>query len=245
MIKRPLTLAPKALSTAPPNPPAESRGPVAWWHLDEPAGTTAADAAQPQQPARVHGAARWRPGEGRYRGALELPGCRSYVDCGDYPEFDLRAAIAISMWMKADGPSHTTQTLAAKGSTGWQLQCEPDTGRLVFRINGPDATGKDRGKSTQLRSSGSVRDGQWHHLLGVYDGRQMTLWLDGRLEGSLNASGSLTINTEPLWLGNNSSEPTQAFGGWLDDVRVYDRGISPEEIMGNPSRPVETTHAAK
>ena len=90
-----------------------------------------------------------------------------------------------------------------------------------------------------------MRDGKWHHLLGVYDGRQMALWVDGRLEGTLGASGSVTINAEPLWLGNNSSDRAQAFRGYLDDARVYERAVNPKEIVGDLTQGVETTSASK
>ena len=56
-----------------------------------------------------------------------------------------------------------------------------------------------------LRGTKTVNDAQWHHVVGVYDGRQMYLYSDGELEISANARGNLGINDDPVFIGANSS----------------------------------------
>jgi hypothetical protein len=228
--KRPLTLRPKFDTPAAPGGP--SAGLVAWWKLDETTGTAVGDAAGKCPPATVRGAARWGPGQGRRDGALEFTGA-NVVDCGDQPGFDFREGLTVAFWVKAAGapkPGKTAQTLITKGGASWSVRRAGAEGRLVFGLTGPETTGKDRRKAAQLTATRRVDDGQWHHVAGTYDGQRMALYLDGVLDASLAASGSLGLTTEPLWLGNNPVARSEAFTGWLDDLRLYRRGLTEVEI---------------
>jgi hypothetical protein len=66
----------------------------------------------------------------------------------------------------------------------------------------------------------------------TYDGAQVTLYLNGVSAGSAPASGPLQPNPGPLWIANNSY-PGEAFRGRVDDVRVYDRVLTPAEIVSD------------
>lgn len=220
MVKRPLTLRP-ALD-APPG-----SGPVAWWKFDETQGADVPDAAGKRGPAAVRGAARWGPGH--VGGALELDG-RSFVDCGDHPGYDFRDGLAVALWVKPRGSRQSPQTLIAKGDSTWSLRSVGAHGDIVFEVSGPQTTGTDRKKQPQARSRRALDDGQWHHVVGTYDGQRVALYIDGALEDSVTASGPLGLSTEPIWIGNNSVETGEPFAGWLDDVRLYRHGLGEPEI---------------
>ena len=59
----------------------------------------------------------------------------------------------------------------------------------------------------------------------------------------------LTQNGEPVWIGNNSQHPDRALSGWIDEVAIFSRALSAEEVAamydaGNPavwSRSVKPT----
>lgn len=224
VLKRPLTLSPKDAK-----PPATG-GPVAWWKLDESGGSEAADASGQRHPARMPGVARWTPGAGRIDGALELDGVEDYLDVSDSADFDFRNGFTASLWLKLQESGRPVETLIAKGSDTWRVQSDRDAGLLVFALNGPQTTGKDKKKPPQVASKRKVDDGRWHQVTGVYDGRRMALFLDGQLEDSVSASGPLALNTEPVWLGNNAAARSECFHGWLDDVRLYGRALNDTEI---------------
>jgi hypothetical protein len=202
---------------------------VAWWKLDETNGTAVSDAAGKCPPATLRGAARWGPGQGRRDGALEFGG-RTLVDCGDQPGFDFREGLTVAFWTKT-GPGHKTpQVLLAKGGESWTIRHAGADGRLVFALTGPEPGGKDRRKPPQLSATRSIDDNQWHHVAATYDGQRLALYLDGALDRTLTASGPVGLTTEPLWLGNSPIDRSQAFAGWLDDVRLYRRGLTEPEI---------------
>jgi hypothetical protein len=82
----------------------------------------------------------------------------------------------------------------------------------------------------------SINDGEWHHLAGVFDSQTNTLkmYVDGVQDGSTETtSGTLLTSTQPVSIG--SAEPnyvsTEYFNGTIDDVRIYSRALSSQEIL--------------
>lgn len=65
--------------------------------------------------------------------------------------------------------------------------------------------------------------GQWHHIAGVHDGREIRLYLDGHQVGVAPASGIRTRNHEPLIIGGDVGAGGAAnsfFAGVIDEVRL-------------------------
>ena len=234
VLKRPLTLKPPG---APPpaapaaGTPSEAAGLVAWWKLDESAGSTAADTSPQHLDGHVQGKPSWAPAQGRLGGALELDGSTSFLDCGGVTELEFREAMTVAFWMKARRPEKLASTLVAKGNNAWQFQVLGEKHTLRHALVGPLTTGANKGRSPSLTSQRAVDDGQWHHVVGQYDGQKVALYLDGVLEDSLAAAGPVAINTEPVMIGRNSMGPSRSFNGWMDDVRLYRRALSPAEIQ--------------
>ena len=84
-----------------------------------------------------------------------------------------------------------------------------------------------------LESDSVITDGQWHHIGLVYDLAAMKrhLYLDGEqvavdadFAGGVETTGALYIGAGPgLDAGNY-------FSGLVDDVRIYEKVLSKEEI---------------
>ena len=75
--------------------------------------------------------------------------------------------------------------------------------------------------------SGSLKDEIWYHLAGSYDGKDLKLYLNGKLVGSEStavASGSMDtcIGCHPT--------PTNWWNGMIDEVAVFDIALAEEEI---------------
>jgi len=228
VLSRPLTLRPKG--SKPPAAADSARAPEARWKLGESPGTEVADDSGRGHPGQIQNNPLWGQGPGQVGRALELDGARTYVDCRDAAEFDFRDGLTVSLWLKPRDLKKSAQTLAAKGSDTWSLRSEGKTGKLVFALDGPQTAGKDRRKAPRAQSKRPLDDGQWHHVAGVYDGQRIALYVDGELEESVTASGPVALNTEPVWLGNNSAARGEYFNGWLADVRLYGCGLTEAEI---------------
>ena len=76
-------------------------------------------------------------------------------------------------------------------------------------------------------------DNQWHHLYMTYDGKEVKLYVDGKLLDKQAASG--TIDSAPvLNIGqeNSAGNPggESPFIGRLDDIQLYNKALSAEEV---------------
>jgi len=79
-----------------------------------------------------------------------------------------------------------------------------------------------------------VNDGKWHHVAGVYDGTKLYLYVDGELDNSEYASGSIATNNYNVWIGAWIDPKGQIVGrewnGLIDDVRIYSYALGEADI---------------
>jgi hypothetical protein len=74
----------------------------------------------------------------------------------------------------------------------------------------------------------ALGDGKWHHVAGTFDGKQMSLYVDGKQVGRKAIVGKLyTQSKEPMQIGSYQNEP---FQGDLNDVRLFRTGLSKLQI---------------
>jgi hypothetical protein len=96
--------------------------------------------------------------------------------------------------------------------------------RLRFRLKTNGST------TTLIAGAGPLAPETWTHVTAVYDGAEMHLYKDGTLVGSTPKSG--VVDTDPLVAVAFGDQPggSRPFDGVLDELRLYDRALTPEEI---------------
>jgi hypothetical protein len=87
---------------------------------------------------------------------------------------------------------------------------------------------KDGVYEERLYGKKAITDDKWHHVVEVYDGKSIALYIDGSLDGREEPSGQLPINREPLWIGARPGGV--AATGIIDEVCFYDRALSADMI---------------
>jgi len=76
-----------------------------------------------------------------------------------------------------------------------------------------------------------IRFGEWYHLAATCTNGRHNLYLDGVLQDSVEA-GFWTHSNQPLHIGRKGTiEPHFFFRGVIDDVRLYDRALSANEVL--------------
>lgn len=73
-------------------------------------------------------------------------------------------------------------------------------------------------------------DGRWHHVAGTYDGSEICLYVDGRIDTASEAAGAIKVNDYNVLIGANAEKPDRNFKGSIDDVRIYSYALSIEEV---------------
>ncbi len=84
------------------------------------------------------------------------------------------------------------------------------------------------GVEQSIRVNDVLQSGTWFHIAGTYDGNKMVLYLDGIEVGNLEVSGFVGEGLEVL-LGREYFA-TQTLDGLLDEVTIYDRALTAEEV---------------
>jgi hypothetical protein len=70
---------------------------------------------------------------------------------------------------------------------------------------------------------------QWIHLVQTWDGRVLEQWIDGERVDSTSAVGILAPGDSPVRIG---WDQYYFFKGDIDEVRIYDRALSGDEVRG-------------
>ncbi|HPD15129.1 MAG TPA: LamG domain-containing protein [Planctomycetota bacterium] len=200
--------------------------PLAYWRMEEMVGPTAADAAG-NCPATYEDCI-----------ALYLEG--RVGRCPHFAGGRLKAAInglgpayTVEFWFWNGLPTdarEVTGYLFSRGSDG-DKEARGDhlgiggkkdaQGKLIF-FNGNIA-------QELLTGSTDIALRTWHHVALVRDGRKVTVYLDGKQEISGEAAVTTPDGCETIFLGGRNDNIAN-FAGKLDEVAVFPRALSAEEI---------------
>jgi len=199
---------------AAPSPPA--RGPVGAWGFDEPSGRTAIDASGAGNSGRLGGPVRTR---GRFGGGLAFDGAGDWVTVPDSDSLDLTTAMTLEAWVRP----------AARGSAWRSVIVKERGSRLAYALYAKPSGHVFTARERALRTRTRLRRNRWSHLATTWDGLTLRLYVNGRQVSSSALSGVARTSAGPLRIGGNGIWP-EWFRGVIDEVRVYDRALSADEI---------------
>jgi len=199
---------------------AELAGLVGWWKFDESKGTIAKDSSSGKHDGSIVGDAKWT--QGKTGGAIELDGNGSFVKIADEHAFDMSGEVTIACWVNFRSVPNDYTAIVTKGDNSWRLSTSER--RRIFHAS---VTGWE-----QLMVDGSteVPANQWHHAAAVYDGKQVCIYVDGKVDVCRNWTGGIGQNDFEVLIGENDQENGRYFDGLIDDVRIYNYALSKTEI---------------
>lgn len=207
---------------------AQPLGLVAWWKLDEKDGRTAADSSGNGRHATVQGDPTWQPTGGKIGGAIALGGDGDFLDVADESSFDFMGGVTVAAWINVNQFDRPWQAIVTKGDNAWRIQRNNEANTLEFACTGLDIPGgNDYGS---LFGTRAIAPGQWHHIAGVYDGARMSLYIDGVLDASQEATGIVNTNDVRVQIGANTDMQDRFWNGMIDEVRLYNYGLDAGEI---------------
>ena len=112
------------------------------------------------------------------------------------------------------------------GQHGCFITCAEEGLRAFQSGNGRQCVSGQLARVT-IRFDGNT----WMHVAATYDGATIRLYINGIEESSLAASFTIAANDLPLSIGAQSNAD-RFFQGALDQVRVYNRALSADEVAG-------------
>jgi Concanavalin A-like lectin/glucanases superfamily len=169
-------------------------------------------------------------------GTYNFNGNGDYIKVNNSPSLNPSDAISISLWFKpVDFYGSGYDALVLKPFTShvapyyqYILGLEGSHGlcnyNFAFSVN---VNGVNTGIHSEVNT---WTQGNWYHVVGIYDGLTLKLFVNGTLKVSLPAAGSITSYDTDLFFAKQSNIGSTT-PGTLDNVRIYNRAISEKEVM--------------
>lgn len=145
-----------------------------------------------------------------------------YVD--NNPSLNFTEATTLSFWVAAASTSNEAFILShGSWEERWKVSITPEK-RLRWTLKTSDGV-KD------LDSSFPLENNHFYHVAVVYSGYSMELYIDGALDTFRDHSGKILTTNKPITFGQKGLDETQFYlNGVLDEVRIYDKSLNPDEI---------------
>ena len=147
-------------------------------------------------------------------------GGRGWAELAAQSSWDTSHALTLSVWVRMDD-LEGMPVLICKGSwqqAGYFLQIL--NRQVRFYLAGVDTL-----------DAGRPPVGQWVHIVATYGSGEMRVYLDGELAGRKHVTGRPKPGATPLLIGRYGvTDDTYFVRGLLDDVRIYDVPLTPNEI---------------
>lgn len=229
---------------------AFSNGLVGYWKMDEAAGagSTLADSSGN---ANNGTAVLWGGGNtatdsahlaGKFGNSFSFDGVDDYINLGLWSTTTSLKAVrgnwSYGAWIKTSSDGNILNDT----DTDDFVRLYVTGGKARFLITAKYSTPKETATAT---STTSVNDNKWHHVVGVWSGDNIYIYVDGVMEGSdsgLNGFNNLDMSA---WSGSwiigaqwdsccSASPPgnriSNKFTGLIDDIRIYNRALSGSEV---------------
>ena len=202
-----------------------TNGLVGWW----PFNGNANDESGNGNNGTVNGATLTSDRNGNVNKAYSFDGVDDFIEIQSNSNLQLTNNYTLCGWFNADVFFNTNVSdrsiISKVQSSGWNGGYEVIIGG---NTNDIAHVGNVAGNNFVLGSTG-YSIGVWYMFLVTYDGNTMKLYMNGILVNSTTINGNLQTSNLPLLFGKRDGN-IQYFDGKLDDIGIWNRALTQQEI---------------
>ncbi|HUT28863.1 MAG TPA: LamG domain-containing protein [Sedimentisphaerales bacterium] len=204
---------------------------IGHWKLDEGTGTFAEDSSANDNHGTLQltnaGGYSWV--SGRIGNAVEFSGGRVKVpDTDDLKPDTNQVSVTAWIYIREDMSSGRVVVKGRNDHESYEIEVNDDD-FFVFQFR----DGKHSGH-TRYEVNDVVWPNDWIHLAGTYDGSTLACYVNGQLSEAKDVNNPYGLarcpNDPGLAIGNEPDANESPFEGIIDDVRIYDYGLSHAEV---------------
>jgi len=192
--------------------------------------------------------------------AMQFDGSKGYIEVPNSSTLSsIQQNLTIAVWYKlslqATSSNNYWLTVLCKGSGNtetnenphYRLQVQQNTNQIPNTCSsGTPIESSTISMSTNFTScddqlmSHLFEPEVWHFYALVYNGTQVTAYMDNKPVFTRNYTNLLTNNNYPLYIGVDEPGQTEYFFGTLDDLRIFNRALSSTEVeaLFNETKPI-------
>lgn len=216
-----------------------SNGLVGYWRMDESSWTNdcSTDSAMDSSGNGSNGdscPASTGPtggGTGKFGNGGNFDGISDYIKVSDNDNLDLLTrGITVSAWVNVSASDAKGDMITIKGggnptSIGYLFGIKPSDNEVRLMISDGSSY------IVNTNSTAVVADNTWKHVAFTWDPKVgAKIFINGTLDTEVSASSSVDINNGgALFIGGYSSTDYTLIGS-MDDVRIYNRALTPAEV---------------
>lgn len=158
-----------------------------------------------------------------YERSILFNGTTDFMDADDH--MDLASNFTLSAWIRQTGAGTIISKNNEPFTAGYELNIDSDS-QINFEYKG------SFGVSYTLNSTIAIPNDEWHHVAVSYDGSYIQLYIDGVADERVAASFTPENNSSSFLISASGStkNPTDFFGGHIDEVRVWNTALSKKQI---------------
>jgi len=179
-----------------------------------------------------------------FRRALIAPG----VEIPSQKAIEGMQEVSVVVWLMAEDRPSNWGYVVDKWSLGgpgvdnrcWSLNFRRD--KIEWRVAGVEDKKKKK-KKPKIKTSTSSHDvsdlwGQWIQVVGTYDGSELKLYINGKLEDTKSLP-NIQETDQPIYIGAGPGGSLFPFNGSIDEVAIFKRALTDTEVrqhyqMGQP-----------
>ena len=169
---------------------------------------------------------------------LDFDGNDDYVEIGDHPDLELTSgAFTLSAWIRPTGWGHKNQGRildhggGSSGGVGWSLHLENKSSKgypeaLRVQINNDSSF-------NGLSNSDVITLNAWQHVAVTFETGTLTFYVNGIESGISTGVPTPIQRAAPVRIGMRATDSYRAFEGGMDEVNLWNRALSAQEIQAN------------
>ena len=180
----------------------------------------------------LQGGATFAPGQ--VGQAFSFDGVDDFVLVPDSSSLDLSTQFTLAAWINPSSlQSEPTQggiiSKGAPGGNGYQLGITNSNTAIFCQFNGPGEPWATNSLLAALSSAIAV--GQWSHVACTYDNADLKIYEDGVLVGTLFIGSKSVVDSASNLRISSDDTNNVFFQGLIDEVEIFGRALSTEEIQ--------------
>jgi hypothetical protein len=159
--------------------------------------------------------------------AAHFNGTLAYILLPSSTILNFSDGVSIALFLKVDEITTVEQHPISHGS--WEHRYKISITNSAFRFTVNTSEGiKD------LDSETSIESGVWYHLVALYNGLDMEIWINGKLDAFLSHSGIINQSPVNMVMGQNlPGNNNYNFYGDMTLVNIFNFGLTPIQIEEN------------
>lgn len=199
---------------------APTRGLIAYYPFDG----DAQDKSGNRNHGVMHGTRPTADRKGRLNSAM-LFGEGNYITVPSSPSLTSpKDQITIAAWVRIGEWCGVWAPIICKG-----LDHKSDHYRFLGHHGGNTPLSSCQSIDARFENSSMLR-GAWHHIALSYDGNMAKTYIDGSIAGLRHSPGTFRVSNDELLIGCDPPGGMEWLLGSMDELRIYNRALSDDEI---------------